>query len=160
MINSFTQLTRACSVTLTLCFGFITSTALADDMGPSDFDLATYKGKVVYLDFWASWCGPCRATFPLMNELQQRYPDDLAVIAVNLDHKRADAERFLKKLPASFQILYDPQGELAAQYELPGMPTSFYFDREGNAAGRHVGFRILDRKLIEQSIEELVNNKP
>ena len=158
MINSLRRLTRACFATL--CLGFLAASSLASDMGPNDFDLTSYKGKVVYLDFWASWCGPCRATFPLMNELQQRYPDDLAVIAVNLDHKRTDAERFLKKLPASFQILYDPQGELAAQHQLPGMPTSFYFDREGKAAGTHVGFRKRDGEIIKQKIEELVQNQP
>ena len=79
--------------------------ALADDL-----DLSAYKGKVVYLDFWASWCVPCRLSFPWMNELQQEYAGKgFTVVAVNMDHDGAAAQQFLSQMPASFKIVFDPR---------------------------------------------------
>lgn len=128
-----------------------------EEMTADTFSLADYQGKVVYLDFWASWCGPCRATFPLMNELQEKHGNKLKVIAVNVDNKRSDADRFLEKHPASFSIVYDPKGQLATQYQLQGMPTSFYFDQQGNPAGTHVGFRKRDAEIVRDKIAQLIS---
>ena len=118
----------------------------------ADFDLADYKGKVVYVDFWASWCTPCRASFPFMAELAMEHGDDLAIIAVNVDEKRKDAEQFLSDFETPFMIVYDSSGKLASEFKVPGMPTSFMFDREGQLVGQHVGFRKKDMVAIREWI--------
>src|SRR5450631_1845011 len=93
-------------------------------------DLHAYRGKVVYLDFWASWCGPCRQSFPwLADLLRERESQDLVVIGVNVDKDRALAERFLGETPAAFPIVYDPEGAIASAYKVAGMPTAILIDR-------------------------------
>lgn len=125
-----------------------------------DFDPGAYKGKVLYLDFWASWCGPCRATFPLMNELRQKYSEDeLAIVAVNLDGQRSNADHFLKQYPASFSVLYDPEGVLASRYQLPGMPTSYTYDQQGDLVHTHIGFQENDADAVRERLAELLTGK-
>jgi cytochrome c biogenesis protein CcmG/thiol:disulfide interchange protein DsbE len=118
--------------------------------------LRDLKGKVVLLDFWASWCGPCRQSFPWMNELQRRYGSDLVVLAVNVDQDRALAEQFLKTTPAAFRVEYDPDGKLATQFEVTSMPTSFVIDRKGQVREQHKGFRTVQRAEREQVIAKLL----
>ncbi|MGE5625433.1 MAG: TlpA disulfide reductase family protein [Bacillota bacterium] len=106
-----------------------------------DLDLNQYKGKVVYLDFWASWCKPCRQSFPWMDAMEQKYAGDgLVIVAVNLDEQRADADKFLKDVPADFTVIYDSQGKLAERYRLIGMPSSFLIGRDGTVIKKHEGF--------------------
>jgi cytochrome c biogenesis protein CcmG, thiol:disulfide interchange protein DsbE len=102
--------------------------------------LEAYRGKYVYLDFWASWCAPCRRSFPWMNALQQHHGDRLKVIAVNVDAKRADAERFLAANPAAFTVAFDGKGELARRYAVKGMPASVLIDPAGKVVATHAGF--------------------
>ena len=97
--------------------------------------LEAMRGKVVYVDFWASWCSPCLQSFPWMNELQQRHSKDgFVVLAVNMDQDRALADAFLKKTVVGFRIEYDPQGTIAQKFEVQAMPTSFLIDRSGKAS--------------------------
>ena len=104
--------------------------------------LSSYLGKVVYLDFWASWCAPCRETFPWMNQLQEKYgKDGFEIVAVNIDTKRADANKFLAQYGAGFTVLFDPKRGVAKTYEIKGMPTSFLIDRSGNVVSTHLGFQ-------------------
>ena len=104
--------------------------------------LSSYLGKVVYLDFWASWCVPCRETFPWMNQLQEKYgKDGFEVVAVNIDTKKGDADRFLAQFPAHFTVLFDPKRGVAKTYALKGMPTAFLIDRAGNVVSTHLGFQ-------------------
>ncbi len=104
--------------------------------------LSGYQGKVVYLDFWASWCVPCRETFPFMNQLQEKYgKDGLEIIAVNIDTKRPDADKFLAQYPPGFTVLFDPKRAVAKTYELKGLPTTFLIDRSGNVISTHLGFQ-------------------
>ena len=121
-----------------------------------DFNLADYQGKVVYLDFWASWCSPCRASFPFMADLTDSYGEELAIVAVNVDEKRADAMDFLKDYEVPFDLVFDHEGQLAAEHQVPGMPTSFLFDRDGSLIGSHTGFRKKDMDIIRQWIAEAV----
>ncbi|MDY6978885.1 MAG: TlpA disulfide reductase family protein [Pseudomonadota bacterium] len=115
--------------------------------------LQEYRGRVVYLDFWASWCTPCRKSFPWMNALQERYADDgLVVLAVNLDEDTAAARRFLNKYPANFTVAFDPQGNVAERYALKGMPASYLIDRQGNLVMSHTGFRTADTDRLEARI--------
>jgi thiol-disulfide isomerase/thioredoxin len=118
--------------------------------------LRTLKGKVVLLDFWASWCGPCRQSFPWMSDLQRRYGSDLVVVAVNLDQDRALAEQFLKATPAAFRIEYDPEGKLATQFDVTSMPMSFVIDRKGQVREQHKGFRAAQKAEREQAITKLL----
>ena len=107
-----------------------------------ELNLDQYRGQVVYVDFWASWCIPCKKSFPWMNEMHQKYKDQgLKIIAINVDEESADADKFLADTPAEFTILRDPEGKLAKQYKLVGMPTSLLFDTQGKLVSRHVGFK-------------------
>ena len=115
--------------------------------------LSRFAGKVVYVDFWASWCGPCRQSFPFMNELQQRYgPQGLAIVAINVDKMRADADRFLAQYPASFSVVFDPAGNAPAAYAVPGMPTSYLIDARGNIVHVESGFVDEHRADLEARI--------
>ena len=105
-------------------------------------NLSDYRGKVVVLDFWASWCVPCRRSFPWMNEMQRKYGDDgLVIIAVNLDNKPSDAEKFLQQYPAEFSIFYDHDRQLVSEYAVEAMPSSFLIGRDGSIVERHLGFK-------------------
>jgi cytochrome c biogenesis protein CcmG, thiol:disulfide interchange protein DsbE len=122
-----------------------------------DLDLSGYRGKVVIVDFWASWCGPCRQSFPWLNAMHSRYAaHGLVVIGVNVDRDRADATRFLRDVPAQFELRYDPDGALATRYQLPGMPTSLVFDRSGELVNTHVGFRQALREEREAELNRLL----
>jgi cytochrome c biogenesis protein CcmG/thiol:disulfide interchange protein DsbE len=115
--------------------------------------LADFKGKVVYLDFWASWCGPCKQSFPFMNDLQAKYGSrGLQVVGINLDPKREDADGFLAKVPATFAIGYDPKGESPKRYAITGMPTSLLISADGKVLKVHSGFEDSHRKDIEAAI--------
>lgn len=103
--------------------------------------LSAYAGQVVYLDFWASWCGPCAQSFPWLNEMQAKYGDRLKIVAVNVDSDPAAARQFLDRHAAKFEIRYDPQGQLAELYRIKGMPDSLILDRTGAVLHQHEGFR-------------------
>jgi len=116
-------------------------------------DLAEFRGKLVYLDFWASWCVPCRQSFPWMNSMYHQYgKDGLVVLAVNMDQIRADADSFLKQYPAEFSVRFDAQGQLAQQFKVRGMPTSVLIGRDGKLLWTHEGFRSKDPATLEQAI--------
>jgi|tagenome__1003787_1003787.scaffolds.fasta_scaffold19910136_2 cytochrome c biogenesis protein CcmG/thiol:disulfide interchange protein DsbE len=115
------------------------------------------KGKVVLLDFWASWCDPCRRSFPWMSEMQRRYAgSDLLVVAVNVDQDRKAADQFLAAVPAGFRVEFDPAGTLATQFGVTAMPMSFLIDRKGSVRERHTGFREAVKAQREQSILKLL----
>lgn len=117
-------------------------------------------GKIIYLDFWASWCSPCRQSFPWMNALQEKYKaQDLEVIAVNLDAQAGDAEKFLAKVPAHFTIAYDPKGASAKAYGVKGMPTSLLIGRDGKVIYQHMGFNEEGRDKLEKMIQAAVEAK-
>ena len=112
--------------------------------------LSKLKGKVVYVDFWASWCGPCRQSFPWMNEMQGKYgAKGLQIVGVNLDAKRADADQFLAQLPARFSVGFDAKGDTAKQFGVKGMPTSVLIGPDGKVLAIHQGFKDEDRKELE-----------
>ena len=119
--------------------------------------LSNYKGKVVYLDFWASWCDPCKRSFPWMNELQALYgKDGFEIIAVNLDTSRKDAEEFLKQMPAKFEIAFDKSGKTAEAYNLKAMPSSFLIDKNGRLVHKSLGYRLEEKKIVEKKIQKLL----
>jgi thiol-disulfide isomerase/thioredoxin len=121
--------------------------------GGGTLSLADFAGKVVYVDFWASWCGPCRESFPWMNEMLSRYGDKgLQIVAVNVDAKSADASRFLSEVPARFPVVFDGAGKTPALYAIKGMPTSYLVGADGRVLMVHQSFRASDRADLEARI--------
>jgi len=119
--------------------------------------LEDHRGEVVMLNFWASWCGPCRQEMPLMDDLYGRYQDlGFTILAVNVDENRGEALRFLDKVPVSYPILYDPKSSVSELYEVPAMPTTVMIDRDGNARYIHYGYKPGYEDEYEAQIRELV----
>ncbi len=115
--------------------------------------LSELKGKWIYLDFWASWCVPCRQSFPFMNDMQTKLQGkNIQIIAVNVDVKKTDAERFLLQNPSKFPVAYDPKGELPRKMNLKSMPTSYLINPQGKVVFMHAGFRAEDKKLLEDKL--------
>jgi cytochrome c biogenesis protein CcmG/thiol:disulfide interchange protein DsbE len=103
--------------------------------------LAAYKGKVVLIDFWASWCPPCKTSFPALDAIYREYQDKgLEVLAVNVDEKRRDAETFLDAHPHRLTVLFDPKGTSPLAFGVKGMPSSFLIDRAGSIRFTHMGY--------------------
>jgi len=125
---------------------------------PASVSLAQFRGRVVYLDFWATWCPPCRQSFPWMDEMAERYREDgLSIIAIGLDRKAEQAQRFLQTAQPGFIVAHDADGDVATAYRLRAMPTSFLIDREGRIVSTHIGFRPEDRQQLETRIQELLD---
>ena len=123
----------------------------AAEDGP--LDVEAYRGKVVVLDFWASWCVPCRRSFPWLNAMHAKYAGDgLVIIGVNVDSERAEATRFLAEYPADFQIYFDSEGRYAAEYGVEAMPSSFVIGRDGQVRARHLGFKVQKQPDYEAAI--------
>ena len=119
------------------------------------FDLAEYKGKVVVLDFWASWCVPCRRSFPWWNTMQAEYADEgLVIIGVNLDNDLQEAEKFLEEFSADFKIHYDQDKALAKQYGVQVMPSTYILGRDGELVARHFGFKVKQQDEYEAVLVE------
>jgi thiol-disulfide isomerase/thioredoxin len=109
---------------------------------------ADFKGKVVLVDFWASWCPPCKTSFPELDTLYQSYRErGLEVLAVNLDEHRKDADAFLANHPHVMAVAFDPKGESAVAFAVHGMPSSVVIDRSGSIRFTHMGYsgKVLDR---------------
>ena len=122
--------------------------------------LNEHKGEVVYLDFWASWCGPCRKSFPWMNKIEAEYKSQgFSVISVNLDANKALATKFLEETPASFTVIYDPKGKIAKHFKIQGMPSSMLIGRDGKIKSRHTGFFTGKIPHYQQEIETLLPQK-
>lgn len=121
--------------------------------------LSSYRGRLVYVDFWASWCVPCRKSFPWMNAMHQKYEKyGLSIVAINLDEDRALADRFLERVPAEFVIAFDPSAKTAESYGVKVMPSSFIVNRQGDLVAVHKGFRSKDTAKMEKQIRQLLAN--
>lgn len=115
--------------------------------------LDSLRGKVVYVDFWASWCVPCKQSFPWMKSLNDRYAGKgLVIVAINLDKDRGAADTFLDKFPASFQVAFDPSGKTAKAFKVWGMPTSYIVSPTGTILSTHPGFDAKRAPAIESEI--------
>jgi thiol-disulfide isomerase/thioredoxin len=155
-----------------LALGIFSTTAFAGGkgikVGDSFPELTTFglegklpadiKGKVVVLDFWASWCGPCKESFPAMNDLQKKYADKgLVILAVNVDEKAESMKDFLKENSASFTIVHDATKKLVGTANISSMPTSFVLGKDGKVVAIHKGFHGKDTvKQYETEIEKLL----
>ena len=139
------------------CACLLWATAARTD---APIDLNSFRGRVVYVDFWASWCAPCQESFPWMQTMEDAYErQGLTVIAVNLDLDREAAERFLAKFHPTFDVRFDPHGEVAEFFKVKGMPTSLIIDRHGVLRFTQIGFRPVDRAAYEEQLRELLREK-
>jgi cytochrome c biogenesis protein CcmG, thiol:disulfide interchange protein DsbE len=146
---------RSAWLGLCLCLMFV-DVVQAD----TSLDLHAFQGRVVYLDFWASWCGPCKQSFPWMERMKIAYAaQGLEIVAVNLDSERADAEKFLRQFRPTLDVRFDPRGEIAEFYKVHGMPSSVLIDRHGVTRFIHVGFRPIDGPAYEAQMRELLAEK-
>lgn len=147
---------RASKIALTCLSVFLAAPSFAR----TPLDLKDLRGRVVYVDFWASWCTPCRESFPWMKTLESTYGSQgLSVMAVDLDHDRADAQRFLGVFRPNFEVIFDPAGTLAERFNVIGMPTSVLIDRQGKIRYIHVGFLLKQRAEYERQVRELLAQK-
>lgn len=120
--------------------------------------LEALRGQTVLLDFWASWCTPCRLSFPWLGEMQARHgARGLRVVAVNVDRQRSDADAFLARTPARFTLAFDSAGDTPRRYAVKAMPSSFLIDTEGRVQLQHAGFRDDDKPALEAAIAALVS---
>ncbi len=120
-------------------------------------ELNKYRGQIVYVDFWASWCQPCRKSFGWMNKMQALYGNEgFRVIAINLDEERDKANQFLQKIPANFDVAFDPRGNTASAYKVKAMPSSYLIDKNGNVVHANLGFRGNDEDILELKIRNLI----
>jgi cytochrome c biogenesis protein CcmG/thiol:disulfide interchange protein DsbE len=125
-----------------------------------EINLRDFKGKVVYIDFWASWCGPCKKSFPWMNAMQSKYgPQGFKIIAINLDANSEDGKRFLSTVPANFAIAFDAKGVLPRQYQIKGMPSSLLIGRDGKILSQHTGFNDASVAKLEAEIASFIQEK-
>jgi cytochrome c biogenesis protein CcmG/thiol:disulfide interchange protein DsbE len=117
-----------------------------------------FTGKVVLIDFWASWCGPCRQSFPWMNEMHTKYSDQgLEIVAINLDSETEEANAFLKEVPANFILGFDPEGVTAEKMHVEAMPMSYLIDRKSNIRHRMMGFNTSKKAEHEAHIQTLLS---
>jgi thiol-disulfide isomerase/thioredoxin len=134
--------------------------SFASVQAESSVELNEYRGRVVYLDFWASWCTPCRQSFPWMQAMKDAYQQQgLTVIAVNLDRHREDADKFLARFHPNFDVRFDPAGQMAERFRIQGMPTSVIIDRHGVQRYTHIGFRPVDLGAYESELRNVLAEK-
>jgi len=155
----------ACSVITGITF-FAVNASAADTAAP-DFtlpaktgaavQLSKYKGSVVMLNFWASWCHPCRAEMPLMDQIYKKYAAaGFVLLGVNVDTDSADAQKFLAQVPVSFPIAYDRENKVAKIYSVETMPTTVFIDRKGRVRQLHRGYKPGDENEYLSEIRSLI----
>jgi thiol-disulfide isomerase/thioredoxin len=126
-------------------------------MGGNNLKLSEMTGNVVLINFWASWCGPCREEMPLLNALHKKYqPLGFTVLGVNVEENVDGARSFLKNVPVDFPILLDNTNKVSKQYKVVAMPTTVVVDRDGNMRFLHEGYKPGDEKKYRQMIKKLI----
>lgn len=139
--------------------------ALAPEIGLNDLSgkplrMAELKGQVVVVDFWASWCAPCRQELPVLESLYRKYrAKGLVVVGVGQDRERENLDKFLRASPLTFRIVHDAEGQVADRYGPPKMPSSYLIDRKGLIRHVHAGFKASDKGALERELNALLAEK-
>jgi peroxiredoxin len=132
---------------------------LPDDSGLA-VSLSELHGQVVMINFWASWCGPCRQEMPLLEQIHQRYESlGFTLLGVNVEEDSSDAKAFLEDRPVSFPILYDPDNGVSKLYDVIAMPSTVLIDRQGNVRYLHHGFRPGYENAYQDQVRALVRER-
>lgn len=119
--------------------------------------LAGLRGKVVMLNFWASWCGPCRQEFPILDEMYRKYqPMGFTLVGVNVESETKDAERFLAATPVSFPVAFDRENSVSGKYGVSAMPTTLLVDRKGNVRWLHRSYKPGDENQYLDQVRRLL----
>ena len=125
--------------------------------GGATIDLTQYKGQVVMINFWASWCVPCRQEMPLLDSIYKKYkPLGFTLLSVNVEPEQKDAESFLKQTPVTFPVVFDAKSKVSGLYNVQGMPTTVFVDRKGNVRLMHVSYKTGDENLYMDQIRTLL----
>ncbi len=123
----------------------------------TSIQLSNLQGKLVYVDFWASWCRPCKTSFPWMISMKQKFKDmPFEIVAINLDKDKALADEFIKSQAINFPVAFDPEANVAEKYGVEGMPSSYLVDAEGRMRIRYTGFWNKSKDEKEQAIKKLL----
>lgn len=132
------------------------------DLAGATHSLDAYRGSVVFLNFWATWCGPCRTEMPAMQALHERLAAgaDFVMLAVNLQEDAGQVRRFAAEMGLSFQILLDSSGEIAAAYGARTLPMSYLIDKDGSILARVIGIRTWDQPEFERLFRTLADRPP
>ena len=118
---------------------------------------STYLGRVTYVDFWASWCGPCRLSLPALNRLSKEFDAaDFVVVAISVDYVDEDALDFLKRYPVDYPVAIDKTGNSGRDFAVAGMPSGYLIGRDGLIRKVHVGFRKGDEAVLRSQIQKLI----
>jgi thiol-disulfide isomerase/thioredoxin len=167
--NLFREIRRRGAVVSLLLGAFIGTPAAAVQVGDKfptlsqykleDLSVESFDGKIVVVDFWASWCAPCKASFPALAALQEEFKGKVVVIGVSVDAKRTDYERFVKRLKPGFPTARDADHGLSAAAKPPTMPSSYVVDRHGIVRFVHAGFRAETAEELRRNIRQLLEEK-
>jgi len=162
--RSLPRLLMACLVSL-MCVSLAGAAAVKGpapnftlkSMNGKNLKLSEMTGNVVLINFWASWCGPCREEMPLLNALHKKYaPLGFTVLGVNVEEQLDGARGFLSNVPVDFPILLDNENKVSKQYKVIAMPTTVVVDRDGNMRYLHEGYKPGDEKKYRQMVKKLV----
>ena len=119
--------------------------------------LADLRGQVVMINFWASWCGPCRQEMPLLDKLSQRYaPAGFTLLSINTEENKADADKFLSETPVTFPVLYDSKQKVSEMYKVDAMPSTVIIDCDDNMSYLHRGYVAGDEKTYKSRVKKLL----
>lgn len=145
-------------ITLALVAVFASYAAATERVVPAaDFNLEDYAGKVVVVDFWASWCPPCRAAMPFLSDMQAKYGDQgLVTIAVNVDQDPSAPTKMIAELQEDIIVVRDHEGLVATKHKIRSLPTAFVLDREGNIVSTHIGFQDAEKGSREKELKKLL----
>jgi peroxiredoxin len=164
-VNSWMRAAVAAGALAVTSLG-ITSAGASASLAPSfalpsrsgdTVSLAQLKGKVVMLNFWASWCGPCRQEMPLLEQMHKRYSAlGFTLVGVNVDANSKDAEDWLSKTPVSFPVLFDRESKVSKMYDVSAMPSTVFIDRQGNVRYLHRGYKAGDEGEYLNQIRALL----
>ena len=126
-------------------------------MSGENLKLSEMSGNVVLVNFWASWCGPCREEMPLLNALHNKYePLGFTVLGVNVEEDLTGAQGFLSNVPVDFPVLLDSSNKVSKQYQVIAMPTTVMVDRDGNMRYLHKGYKTGDEAKYRDMVKKLV----